>query len=244
MCGQTTHSRLGTTKNTFRYGVDFVLIDPENRGQPRLFGRNSMNLLSVSDKDHGGEIGNGKGVTWARDVFRAHGLRLDGVQILLLTQPMVFGFGFNPVSFWLAIRAGHLVAVIAEVNNTFGDRHNYFCARADHGPIQKSDVIAAQKVMHVSPFQDVAGRYHFRFSFGPERIAIRIRHDNAGEGVIATLTGNFQKMSNSAILGAVIRRPFWAMRTKALIHWQALILFSKRVQYRSRPNPPVNEVSS
>jgi DUF1365 family protein len=240
----TTHARLGHSQNTFSYGVDFVLIDPLETSFPRLFNRNGNGFLSVSDKDHGGEIGNGQGADWAKSVFENHGLAPEGVKVLLLTQPRIFGFGFNPVSFWMAIRSEKLIAVIAEVNNTFGDRHCYFCALPDFSEIGKSDTIRVKKTLHVSPFQDVAGDYSFRFSYSGDHLAIRIRHDNSSEGVIATLVGDFRPMTNFSILSLLARRPLGPIRTKALIHWQALVLLSKRVQYRSRPNPPTDEVSS
>lgn len=242
--GSTTHARLGKTKNTFTYSVDFVLLDLVAQLAPGLFSRNRKNVLSVSDKDHGGKIAKGQGLAWARTVFSQRGLPLEGVQILLLTQPMIFGAGFNPVSFWFAIRAQRLVAVIVEVNNTFGDRHCYFCANTDFSEIKKCDALTAKKVMHVSPFQDIKGDYNFRFCYDENRLVIRIRYDNAGEGVITTLAGSFQPLTNFSILALLARRPFGPIRTKALIHWQALVLFAKRVQYRSRPNPPKTEVSS
>ena len=241
---QTTHARLGQTRNGFKYGVDYVLIDPENTDHPRLFSRNRKGILSVSDKDHGGKIGQGQGASWARSVFENRGLAGGNLQILLLTQPMILGFGFNPVSFWMAVRSGKLVAVIAEVNNTFGDRHCYFCAHPDFSEIRKSDTLFATKTMHVSPFQDVQGTYSFRFSYTAQHLAIRIRHDNSGQGVVATLVGSFKPMTNFAILSLLACRPFGPIRTKTLIHWQALLLFAKRVQYRPRPTPPANEVSS
>ncbi len=65
------------------------------------------------------------------------GCRTDGCRILLLTQPRFLGYVFNPVSFWLVHRGEALVAVIAEVSNTYGDRHSYLCHRpgfaADRG---------------------------------------------------------------------------------------------------------------
>ena len=84
--------------------------------------------------------------------------------------------------------------------------------------------MSAKKLMHVSPFQDVAGDYQFNFDISPGKIAIRIGFKNGGDGVIATLTGKRKPLSNLSILGALIRRPTGALRTITLIHWQALRL--------------------
>jgi DUF1365 family protein len=237
----TSHTRRGGPGHTFRYDVDYVLIDPEARTGPALFSRNRSNLASVHDRNHGGPPGHGTGVSWAREIFFERGI--SDVDILLLTQPRVFGYVFNPVSFWLAMNDDSLCAVIAEVNNTYGDRHSYFCANPDLSPIGPRDRITVEKLMHVSPFQDVAGDYAFRFDIRRDRIAIRIDFRHGGKGLIATLTGPRVPLTNGAILSALLRRPAGAMRTVALIYWQALRLKLKGARFRARPTPPNQEVS-
>jgi DUF1365 family protein len=242
--GTTTHSRTGKVSHVFRYGVDYVLINPAAAEGPLLFSRNRWNLLSVNDRDHGGQRRLGRGVDWARDILSARGLALGTTdRILLLTQPGCLGYVFNPVSFWLAFRGDDLLAVIAEVNNTFGDRHSYLCALPGFAPIGPADRIEATKVFHVSPFQDVAGKYRFAFDIRPDRINILIGYRNGEEGVFATLSGRRRPLSNRSALGALLRRPAGALRTILLIHWQALRLVLKRAVYRPRPLPPTEEVS-
>lgn len=244
MRGITTHARLGGIANAFRYSVDYVLIDPENSAPtPALFSRNRFNLIAVHDRDHGGTRGKGEGATWARRVFAEHGLDTQDLEILLLTQPRFLGYWFNPVSFWLAMRGERLVAVISEVNNPFGDRHSYLSHNPGFDPIAASDTLVAHKAFHVSPFQRLAGDYRFNFDIRPDRIAIRIALKDGKDGLIATLTGTRDRLTNRAILGASFRRPAGALRTIALIYWQALKLKLKGARYRSRPEPPTEEVS-
>ncbi|MBT3932082.1 MAG: DUF1365 family protein, partial [Rhodospirillaceae bacterium] len=65
-------------------------------------------------------------------------------KILLLAQPRIFGHVFNPVSFWLCHDDDDaLCAVIAEVSNTFGDRHSYLCNHPDLRPITPTDRLLA-----------------------------------------------------------------------------------------------------
>jgi hypothetical protein len=237
----TSHARRGGPGHAFRYGVDYVLIDPVARAGPALFSRNRHNLASVHDRNHGGPPGRGTGVTWARAIFAERGV--SDVDILLLTQPRIFGYVFNPVSFWLAMENDTLCAVIAEVNNTYGDRHSYFCANPDLSPIGPRDQITVEKLMHVSPFQDVAGDYAFRFDIRPDRVAIRIDFRNGANGLVATLTGPRAPLTNVTILTALLRCPAGAMRTVALIYWQALRLKLKGARFRARPKPPNQEVS-
>jgi len=242
IAGITTHARRGAIENRFSYHVDFVLIDPEATATgPRLFSRNARNLAAVHDIDHGGLLGEGRGAAWAREVFAAHGIIAPSLR--LLTQPRFAGFTFNPVSFWLAMKDGDLVGVISEVSTPFGDRHSYISHLPDFGPITKSDKLSATKLLHVSPFQDVAGNYAFRFDVTRAQVTIQILHTNASEGVFATLAGARTPLTNGAILRAALRRPMGGIRTLALIYWQALKLRLKGAKYRNRPTPPKTEVS-
>lgn len=244
IAGQTYHGRRGDVKNAFRYSIDYVLVDAEAtvRG-PWAFGRNAGGLASLHDIDHGGTPHKGRGAVWAREVLAAHGLDVTG-RIDLLAQPRILGHVFNPVSFWLCHDAdGVLRVAIAEVSNTFGDRHSYLCHHDDLRPLAKDEVVAAKKVFHVSPFQPVEGGYLFRFDITPEKIGIWIDYSAGKGGLIATLTGLRRPMTTRSIIAATLRRPFGSRRVLALIHWQALKLWWKRVAYRPRPEPPVEEVS-
>jgi DUF1365 family protein len=241
--GHTFHGRKGAVKNGFRYSVDYVLFDAETdpRG-PSLFSRTGGRLASVLDRDHGGAPKAGRGPVWAREVFQQHGICFKG-PLLLLTQMRLLGYVFNPVSFWLAYDGDALKAVIAEVSNTFGDRHSYICAKSDGSAIAPTDRIEARKLFHVSPFQPIEGGYSFRFDITEERVGIWIDLNHGEGGVIATLTGPRVPLTNMGILRSLLRRPLGARRVMALIHWQALKLFVKGARYRSRPVPPREDVS-
>jgi uncharacterized protein len=243
--GLTFHGRRGGVENSFRYGVDYLMIDPEDTGRlPALFSRNRANLTALHDADHGGMPKAGRGLDWARDVLTAHGVSAADGKILLMAQPRVLGHVFNPVSFWLCHGAdGSLRAVIAEVTNTFGDRHSYLCAHGDQRPITREDTLGAQKIFHVSPFQKIAGGYEFRFDIRPDRVGIWIDYSAGNGGLIATLTGPRRPLTNRAILRACLRRPFGSRRVLGLIHWQALKLWWKGARYNPRPVPPAEEVT-
>jgi len=239
---QTFHGRKGPVKNAFRYSVDYVLLDPDRATGPRLFSRNAANLMALHDSDHGGAPGQGTGVAWARKVLADHGLPID--HVLLLAQPRLLGHVFNPVSFWLAYdHLGHLRATIAEVTNTYGDRHSYLCHHPDRSPIKPEDTLTATKLLHVSPFQPVAGRYDFRFDIRPDRIGIWIDYTTPSGGIYTNLIGPRAPLTNAGILASALRRPFGSRRVLALIHWQALKLWLKRAGFNSRPTPPAEDIS-
>jgi DUF1365 family protein len=204
---------------------------------------NGRNVTSLHDTDHGGQPGQGRGADWVRDVLAAHGLP-GADRIKLLAQPRVLGHVFNPVSFWLCHDgAGALRVVIAEVSNTYGDRHSYLCHRADLAPLGREDTVQATKIFHVSPFQPVEGGYAFRFDIRDDRIGIWIDYTAGQGGLIATLTGRRVPLTNSGILRACLRRPFGSRRVLALIYWQAAKLYWKGASFRHRPAPPADEVT-
>ena len=163
------------TENAFRCSIDYVLLEPEApQSAPSLFRRNGRGLTGLHDLDHGGAPGHGRGAAWVRDVLEANGLDRPA-RIELLAQPRMLGHVFNPVSFWLCRDdAGALRVVIAEVTNTYGDRHSYLCHHPDQGEITAQDRLTARKILHVSPFQPVEGGYTFRFDITDTRIGIFI----------------------------------------------------------------------
>jgi uncharacterized protein len=240
--GETFHGRKGAVTNSFRYGVDYVLLDPDTATGPRLFSRNRGNLTSLHDTDHGGLPGQGRGAAWARNVLRDH--QITPARLLLLAQPRVLGHVFNPVSFWLAMDAQDaLIAVIAEVTNTYGERHSYLCAHPDGSIIGRDQTLHATKIFYVSPFQPVAGQYAFRFDIRADRIGIWIDYTTDKGGVFTNLIGPRRTLTNRAIVMACLRRPLGSRRVLALIHWQALKLAIKGARFRTRPAPPRDEVS-
>ena len=243
IAGHTFHARKGEVENAFRYSIDYVLCDAEAPvATPWLFGRNEAGFASLQDVDHGGAPKKGAGAGWVRDVLAHHAI--DGIdQIELLAQPRVLGHVFNPVSFWLCRRKGLLTVVIAEVSNTFGDRHCYLCHHDDLRPIAADDHLCATKIFHVSPFQPVEGSYTFRFDIRPDRIGVWIDYTAGNGGLIATLTGKRKPLTNTEILKAFVRRPFGARRVLTLIHWQAIKLWWKGATFRTRPTPPSDEIS-
>lgn len=243
LAGHTFHGRKGAVANAFRYSIDYVLLDAEATGPtPTLFSRNRANIAALHDADHGGAPKHGRGAAWLREVLAAHGLP-SPTRVRLLAQPRLLGHVFNPVAFWLAEDAIGLRAFVAEVTNTYGDRHSYLCHRADLGPIGPEDHLSAQKIFHVSPFQAIVGGYTFRLDLRPDRLNIVITYSAGEDGLIATLSGPLRPLANASILWALLRRPFGSRRVLALIHWQALKLWAKGAAFRPRPQPPKSEVS-
>lgn len=245
LAGETRHARSDGPDNSFAYKVDYVLVRlaPRSSAKPFPFGEARFGPLSYSDRDHGD--GAGPAVDWARRAAEAQGLpESEMTEIWLLTQPRRFGYVFNPVSFWFfRDAAGRVRAVLAEVNNTYGDRHSYFCALEDFSPVDQGARIFRPKRMHVSPFQRVAGDYAFRFRLKAARVAVVIEHRRGEGGMTACLTGSLKPLGRAAAFALTFRRPLGALRVFALIHWQALKLALKGAGFRRRPLPPREEIT-
>ncbi len=244
LAATVTHARRGALRHAFRYRVDYLLLAPEHAKGQGLFSRNRFNLLAVHDADHGGLRGAGTGAAWAWEQLAQAGLpRAPGMVLALLTQPRWLGHWFTPVSFWLLLHGGQLRAAIAEVNNTFGQRHSYLCRLPGFAPITPGDTLTADKVFHVSPFQDTAGRYRFAFALAPNTLAIRIAHTRGAEGLDAAMSGPLAPLTPTAAALACLRRPGGSLRVLALIYWNALRLHRKGARYRPLPAPPDQEIS-
>lgn len=242
---RVTHARRVPVRNSFAYRVDYVLVSERQLAggpMPRLFSCGRRNLVSLRPGDHGFS-GEG-GAAWVRRIAAEAGI--GGVaDIALLTHPRYWGYVFNPVSFWfMSDRAGSLVAVLAEVHNTFGDRHCYLCHVGDGGAIGPADWVEADKRFHVSPFFGIEGRYRFRFALDERRVAVWIDYDDGkGGGLSTALIGERRPLTDAELLRALVRRPLGAAKTMALIHWQALKLLFKGLRYRNRPEPPRERVT-
>jgi DUF1365 family protein len=158
--GTVRHERLRPHRHAFAYATYFVLLPLRalRDGTPCALPRNRAGLLSFHDADHG--EGGPDALAWFEDVLAREGIEADG-EVWLHTFPRVLGYAFKPVSFWYAHRRdGSLAAVLAEVNNTFGERHAYLLAGPELGWGRE---LRARKVFHVSPFCRVEGEYRFRF---------------------------------------------------------------------------------
>ncbi|MCY4306373.1 MAG: DUF1365 domain-containing protein [Aestuariivita sp.] len=242
---QTWHGRKGVVSNQFRYSIDYILLNTEEPVRmPYLFRRNKLGLCSLFDRDYGGQPGHGSGSQWVRKVLQQFRLP-QPERIMLLGQPRFWNYVFNPVSFWLCYNSkSELSFVIAEVTNTFGERHSYLCHNSDYKPIATQDILSANKVHYVSPFQKIEGSYSFRFDIRNNRIGIWIDFsDLTAGGVTATLTGRIKPLTNASILRAMMKRPFGSRRVLSLIHWQAFKLWWKGERYRIRPEPQETDVT-
>ncbi len=253
--GLVRHTRLRPAANAFNYRVFFLLLPMRTLGRDPTalqIPRNQRGLLSFFDTDHG--EGSGDCLAWIERLLATEGV--DGIdgEIWLQTFPRVLGFVFNPVSFWYCHRAdGALAAVVAEVNNTFGERHCYLLLPdAPRRSLRWGEQMRATKVFHVSPFCKTEGGYRFRFlrtaastpTLPRERIVARIDHDdNAGPLLLTSLSGELEPLTKISARRAFLSHPMHSFGVVVRIHWQALKLWGKRVPFVAKPTPPHEHVT-
>lgn len=232
--GHVMHRRLRPALNAFVYPVFFVQLPVRDlaAGNCGIFSVDRWNVLSLRSADHGARDGSPL-LPWIEGQLREHGLPDDG-EIMLQTFPRVFGLVFNPVSFWYCHDCnGELIAVLAEVNNTFGGRHNYLLHNPEGAPLRDGQELRVAKLLHVSPFNEIRGGYRFRFHRERPVQVARIDYDDAeGELLLTSISGKAQSWTARALLGAFLRMPFLTAGVIFRIHWQALKLWRKGVPLR------------
>lgn len=240
--GQVRHRRLRPRVHAFTYPSYFLWLPMRalrDQACPAL-NRNGRGWLSFHDADHGD--GGADALAWLEGLLATEGIADADGEVWLQTYPRVLGYAFKPVSFWFCERAdGTLAAVVAEVNNTFGERHCYLL----RGPaLAWGREQLAAKVFHVSPFCRVEGRYRFRFMRAGERVVARVDHDDAAGTLLQTsLSGRLQPLTAQTARAAFFAMPALTLMLIARIHWQALRLALKRVPFFAKPAPPEHLVT-
>ena len=164
--------------------------------------------------------------------LRTRGIELDGGSVTMLASARVFGHVFNPLSlFWCHGPAGELRCVVAEVHNTYGERHCYLLETDGSGRA------SVPKAFYVSPFNDVDGRYRMKLPAPGERLAVSIVLEREGQKpFIATMDGERREASVPNILAAALAVPLAPLRVSAQIRWQGVKLWARRLPIVKRPH--------
>lgn len=229
------HGRSGDVARQFRYRAPYLALPLTALEEGRLpIALDGRGLWQLRRRDYGARDGSSL-AAFIREQLAPHGL--SDCEVTLVTLPRSAGYGFNPVSFWCARDAEGLRAVLAEVSNTFGERHLYMCRHDDTRPIAPGDRLSGEKLFHVSPFLPRAGRYVFRFDTTPGRFGAWIDWiGEDGEVRLGTaMVGVTRALTAQSLRRATLRAPLAAQKVIGLIHWQALKLFLRGVKYRSKP---------
>jgi DUF1365 family protein len=226
--GEVTHRRSGPVRHAFRHRTYQWLVDLD--AVPVLPGPLRA-LAGFSAADHLGD----PNLTIKANVERYlldSGIRLGPHgRVLMLANARVFGHVFNPLSvFWCYAGDGTLVCILAEVHNTYGERHVYLVRPDRTGTGQ------VEKAFYVSPFFDVSGTYTLRFDLRPDLVSTSVTlHRHGGVAFSATFRGRPRRATRRAILARSVRQPLMPQRVSALIRVHGVWLWLRRLPVTARP---------
>lgn len=168
------------------------------------------------------------------------GVDLGGGRILMLANARVLGYVFNPLSvFWCYHSSGPLECVIAEVHNTYGQRHCYLVRPDKAGNAQVA------KRFYVSPFNPVAGSYRLHVPEPTDRLRVTISLTRSGDTPMftATMSGQVLPAELRTVVRALVAVPLAPLLVAAQIRWQGLRLSARRLPVVPRPEPIAEEAA-
>lgn len=240
------HRRCKPKQHRLSYKVFFALFDLDEldtlHRRFRWFSVNSFNLFSFYDRDHG--PGDNQPLRpWIERQLAKAGRPDAAKRIEVLCFPRILNYAFNPITVYYCYDADdEFSAVLYEVNNTFGERHNYLALinASDKGIVRHS----CDKRFYVSPFMEVSGQYHFSIKRPDDRVIVHIHQtDQDGPILDAWVRGKRGEINDQALLTCLTAYPLLTLKVIAGIHYEALKLWLKGIKTRRRPAPPDESVT-
>jgi len=213
-----THARTAPIRNVFSYRGYLWLVDLDRLPRARL-------LTTFSARDHLGDPR--RAIRDNLDRFLAgHGVDRPH-RVMMLANARVLGYVFNPLTVYWCHRAdGTLACVVAEVHNTYGQRHAYLLHTDDRGRAQ------VPKEFYVSPYYPVDGRYRMSLPSPDARLALSVVLDRPdGLPFSASVRGRSVPATARALTGAGLSTAAVAAR----IRWQGYKLYLRGLRPVPRP---------
>ncbi len=220
-----THSRQAPVHHSFEYRSYSWYVDIDDL--PRLpWWLRPFARFRASDhfSDHFTEPPYGSLRERLTAFFADHELTAPEGRIMALLQARVFGYVFNPLSiFWCHDRDGQLSHVIAEVHNTYGERHAYLLPPAD------LPVVTA-KEFYVSPFNQVDGYYLVQAPLPGNEVDITVAlHRDHRPALTANLRGRRRPATAGQVVIMQFISPLAPLVVAARIRIQGIKLWLRRV---------------
>lgn len=231
-CGDVIHRRFRPKKHLLRYRIFSLLIDLDKMDELEqascLLSINKFNLVSFHEKDYGDQSGKLKEYILGEVATRLPVIRIE--KIYLLTMPRVLGYVFNPLSIYFCYEAdATLRAIVYEVSNTFGQRHNYVFNIDQSG--RRSYNHECDKDFYVSPFLEMDLQYRFTITDPAHSFSLSIqalRNSDIVMNAVQNMT--FQELSTINLARVFVSIPFMTLKVIAGIHIEALWLWLNGVR--------------
>lgn len=221
------HVRTQRLRRAFAHRVYLWLVDLD---APPALPRWLRPFAGFAARDHLGDPAGS--IRQNLDAYLAtQGVDLRGGRVLMLANARVLGYVFNPLTvYWCHHPDGELACVLAEVHNTYRERHCYLL-----GP-DAADRTETAKRFYVSPFLTVAGSYRMALPVPDERLRIAITLRQHGRTALAaTLVGRRRPATPATLLRMLARHPLVPQRTAALIRRHGVALWLRRLPVIPRP---------
>ena len=223
------HERRAPLKDTFSHDVYSWLVDLDEL--PKL-PRWQRPLGSIRSKDHLGDP-----TKPIKDnilhFLATQGVSLgpEGGRVVMLATPRTFGYVFNPLTVhWCYHDDGSQVCIVAEVHNTYGDRHCYLLKPDEAGRVEQ------EKDFYVSPFLTVDGDYVMRLNEPTDRLSITMALRQQGQTVFsATMKGSSAGFTRRSLLHAAVKRPAMPILVSGWIRVHGIKLWSRKLTVVKRP---------
>jgi hypothetical protein len=218
-----SHARTVPLRNVFTYRSYLWLVDLDDLPRPGP-------LSTFSAKDHLGDPRYSIRANLDR-FLAARGVNTEGGQVLMLAHARVFGYVFNPLTVYWCHRAdGTLACVVAEVHNTYGERHAYLLHTDERGRAE------VPKQFYVSPFYPVDGRYRMSLPEPGDRLALSIALGRpGGDKFSAGVQGRAVPATARTLAAAALRHPWSTVAVSARIRWQGTKLYLRGLRPAPRP---------
>ncbi|MBE7439282.1 MAG: DUF1365 domain-containing protein [Spirochaetales bacterium] len=165
---------------------------------------------------------------------------VDGrLRIVLVAQIRALGAAFNPVCFFYIYIGSTLVALIAEVHNTFGDKRSYVIKLnppLKPEPAGQSAVESAMvpKILHVSPFLPAEVDFRFRISLPGDYFRISISTLSGERPLLVAGFAAARRPLWVRGMRHILRAPFLSFKTILAIHLQAAVLWIRGARFYSK----------
>jgi uncharacterized protein len=224
------HRRNRPFRYEFTHRTTMWLVDAADPNA--AFPRWLRPLVSIRARDHFSPTDDGSLLDKARRFVTAQGLPWTAHRVLVLANARSLGYVFDPLTTYFCLdAAGELEGVLAEVHNTYGERHCY--------PLSVEDRKATvDKEFYVSPFFAVEGRYDIRTRLTADDVAIAISltTPDGRTAFSASVHGALEPATPWRTLRRVAANPFPSQRVAALIRWHGVRLWLRRLPVVPRPH--------
>lgn len=225
------HIRTEPIRRDFRYRSYSWFVDVDDL--PRLPGP-LASLAGFHGADHFDGAPGEDLRTRVDRVLADHDIDLRGGRVTALLNARVLGYVFNPLSvFWCHAPEGSLVCVIAEVHNTFGQRHSYLVRTDERGRAQ------VDKQFYVSPFNGLGGHYTITLPEPGARLHLQVGlHRDGHAPFTAVVTGRRRPVTASTVAAAHLQAPLAPWAVAARIRIEGIGLWLRGLPIRPRPAHP------